>query len=243
MDNISEKTDIYDRTRRLIGEEKLEKLRASHVLLFGLGGVGSYVCEALIRAGIGRLSLVDHDAVDITNLNRQLFALRSTLGMAKTEAARLRCRDIDPETKVKTYREFAAAEGIPELFSRVESELGPIDFAADAIDTVSSKLSIAAFCHERDIPLISCCGTGNKLHPELLHIDDIYKTSVCPLCRVMRKELKARGIPKLTVCYSEEPPVRTGSRTPASISFVPSAAGLLIASHIVNKLIAENFFL
>lgn len=243
MDNISEKTDIYDRTRRLIGEEKIGKLRDSHVLLFGLGGVGSYVCEALIRAGIGRLSLVDHDAVDITNLNRQLFALRSTLGMPKTEAAELRCRDIDPETKVKTYREFAAAEGIPELFSRVESELGPIDFAADAIDTVSSKLSIAAFCHERNIPLISCCGTGNKLHPELLRIDDVYKTSICPLCRVMRKELKARGIPKLTVCYSEEPPVRTGSRTPASISFVPSAAGLLIASHIVNKLISENFFL
>ena len=239
MDNVSEKTDIYDRTRRLIGEEKLEKLRGSHVLLFGLGGVGSYVCEALIRAGIGRLSLVDHDTVDISNLNRQLFALRSTLGMPKTEAAELRCRDINPGTKVQTYREFASADNIPELFSGVEAELGPIDFVADAIDTVSAKLSIASLCHERNIPLISCCGTGNKLHPELLRIEDIYRTSVCPLCKVMRRELKARGIPKLTVCYSEEPPVRTGSRTPASISFVPSAAGLLIASHIINKLIGE----
>ena len=239
MDNISEKTDIYDRTRRLIGEEKFEKLRGSHVLLFGLGGVGSYVCEALIRAGIGRLSLVDHDTVDITNLNRQLSALRSTLGMPKTEAAELRIRDIDPYTKIRTYREFASADNIPELFFAIEAELGPIDFVADAIDTVSAKLSIASLCQERNIPLISCCGTGNKLHPEFLRIEDIYRTSVCPLCKVMRRELKARGIPKLTVCYSEEPPVKTGSRTPASISFVPSAAGLLIASHIVNKLIGE----
>lgn len=227
------------RTIALISEEGLLRLRNTHVLLFGLGGVGSYVCEALIRAGIGHLSLVDGDCVDETNINRQLYALHSTIGRPKTEVALERCLDIDPDRRIDCYSRFLKKEDIEDFFAEVLNH-GKPDFVIDAIDTVSTKIAIAEYCHEHDIPLISCCGTGNKLHPELLRIDDIYNTSVCPLCRVMRKELKARGIRELKVCYSAEQPVRTGSRTPASISYVPSAAGLLIASYVTDLLIAQD---
>ena len=239
MDNNESREAITDkdsRTRLLIGEAGLQKLRRAHILLLGLGGVGSYVCEALARAGIGRLSLVDSDKVEVTNLNRQLYALESTLGMYKTDAAKARCLDIDPHIEIRTLRDFIRAEDMDGLFSWA-TEAGPIDYVVDAIDTVSAKIALAVYCSGHDIPLVSCCGTGNKLHPELLRMADIYDTSVCPLCRVMRKELKARGIKGLRVCYSTEEPKKTGTRAPASISFVPSAAGLLIASDVINSLI------
>ena len=236
MENNTE-NEKDSRTRLLIGDEALSRLHDSHILLLGLGGVGSYVCEALCRAGVGRLSLVDSDMVEESNLNRQLYALRSTIGMPKTEAARSRCLDIAPDISIAAYRRFLEASDIPDLFSEVTASMGPVDHVIDAIDTVSVKIELAAYCYERDIPLISCCGTGNKLHPELFRIADIYSTSVCPLCRVMRRELHKRSVPGLTVCYSTEIPKKTGTRTPASISFVPSAAGLLIVSHVINKII------
>lgn len=229
-------TDKDSRTRLLIGEAGLKRLRHSHVLLLGLGGVGSYVCEALARAGIGSLSLVDADRVETTNLNRQLYALHSTLGMYKTDAARSRCLDIDPHIQIRTLTSFIKAEDMEGLFSWA-LEAGPIDYVVDAIDTVSAKIALAVYCSDHGIPLVSCCGTGNKLHPELLRMADIYDTSVCPLCRVMRKELRSRGVKGLRVCYSTEEPKKTGTRAPASIAFVPSAAGLLIASDVVNSLI------
>ena len=227
------------RTLALISEEGLKKLKASHVVLFGLGGVGSYTCEALARAGIGRLKLIDGDVIDETNINRQLYALHSTIGRPKTELAAERCRDIDDEVIINTCSRFIKADEAADfLFFSSKEHL--IDYVVDAIDMVSTKIELAVYCSKAGIPLISCCGTGNKLHPELLRIADIYDTSVCPLCRVLRRELKARDIPRLTVCYSPEVPKKTGDRTPASISYVPSAAGLLIASHVVNSLLGET---
>ena len=231
-------TEKDDRTLRLIGQEGLMRLRESHVLIFGLGGVGSYICEALARAGVGHLTLVDRDVVDVTNINRQLYALHSTIGKKKTELAKERCLDIDPSLRIDTICEFIGPEKAAPLLSDISSK-GRIDYVADAIDTVSTKVELADCCSSMGLPLICCCGTGNKLHPELFRIADIYDTSVCPLCRIMRHELKKRGIKSLEVCYSTEQPLTTGSRTPASISFVPSAAGLLTASHIISRLISK----
>ena len=227
------------RTEMLLGRQAMDKLAKAHVAVFGIGGVGSWCAEALARAGIGTLTLVDHDTVGLTNLNRQAEALHSTLGLEKTEAMAQRIRDISPGCVVRQIPE-KYEEGNREAFFQAR-----YDYIVDAIDLVSCKLDLIQTALDRGIPILSSMGTGNKLHPELFSISDISQTSVCPLCRVMRKELKARNISHLKVCWSPEPPLTpgpaeedTGNRraTPGSISFVPPVAGLLIAGQIVRDI-------
>ena len=220
-----------DRTLMLLGQEALDRLALSHVAVFGLGGVGGYVTEALTRAGVGRLTLIDGDIVDETNLNRQLLATRQTVGRDKSEVARERVQSINPACAVDARKLFYAAESADEI------DFAGFDYVADCIDTVFSKLLIIEKCAQCDTPVLSCMGTGNKLDPSLLRIADISKTSVCPLARVMRRELRNRGIEHVKVLFSTEPPIKTGTRTPGSVSFVPSIAGLMIAGEIVRNLL------
>ena len=218
-----------DRTEMLLGQDALNKLKQSHVAIFGLGGVGGYVLEALTRVGIGRLTLIDGDRVDETNLNRQLLATRETVGMDKTEAAAKRVKSIHPGCDVSVLKLFYAAENADSI------NFPAFDYVADCIDTVVSKLLIIQKCIAAATPIISCMGTGNKLDPSLLQIADISKTSVCPLARIMRRELRNRGIKHVDVLFSTEPPVKTGTRTPGSVSFVPSAAGLNTYSGMLSS--------
>ena len=231
----------YSRTELLIGSEGMEQLRGASVLVFGVGGVGSHCIEALARSGIGHLILVDNDTVSLTNINRQSIALHSTVGQYKTKVMKEKIRDIDPAIRVDTYETFVLPDNVETVFREQP------DYVIDAIDTVTAKLAVIEYAQERRIPVISSMGTGNKLHPELFEITDISKTSVCPLCRVMRRELKARGIEHLKVVYSKEKPVDTSGRetgedpgarrsVPGSISFVPPAAGLLIAGEVIREL-------
>ena len=231
----------YSRTELLIGEEGVSRLKKSSVMVFGVGGVGSHCIEALARSGVGKLILVDNDVVSMTNINRQSIAYHSTVGKYKTEIMRDRIKDICPEIEVVTYETFVLPENIDPLFTE------KADYIIDAIDTVTAKLVLVEMAKEKNIPIISSMGTGNKLHPERFEVTDIYKTSVCPLCKVMRKELKARGIRKLKVLYSKEQPVDTSGKVieekmgkrrslPGSISFVPPVAGLIIAGEVVREL-------
>ncbi|EGG79733.1 hypothetical protein HMPREF9477_00160 [Lachnospiraceae bacterium 2_1_46FAA] len=231
----------YSRTELLIGEEGVSRLKKSSVMVFGVGGVGSHCIEALARSGVGKLILVDNDVVSMTNINRQSIAYHSTVGKYKTEIMRDRIKDICPEIEVVTYETFVLPENIDTLFTE------KVDYIIDAIDTVTAKLVLVEMAKEKNIPIISSMGTGNKLHPERFEVTDIYKTSVCPLCKVMRKELKARGIRKLKVLYSKEQPVDTSGKVieekmgkrrslPGSISFVPPVAGLIIAGEVVREL-------
>ena len=231
----------YSRSELLIGSEAMERLRRASVLVFGVGGVGSHCIEALARSGIGHLILVDNDTVSLTNINRQSIALHSTVGQYKTKVMKEKIRDIDPAIRVDTYETFVLPDNVETVFREQP------DYVIDAIDTVTAKLAVIEYAQERGIPVISSMGTGNKLHPELFEITDISKTSVCPLCRVMRRELKARGIAHLKVVYSKEKPVDTSGRetgedpgarrsVPGSISFVPPAAGLLIAGEVIREL-------
>lgn len=231
----------YSRTELLIGEEGVSRLKKSSVMVFGVGGVGSHCIEALARSGVGKLILVDNDVVSMTNINRQSIAYHSTVGKYKTEIMRDRIKDICPEIEVVTYETFVLPENIDTLFTE------KVDYIIDAIDTVTTKLVLVEMAKEKNIPIISSMGTGNKLHPERFEVTDIYKTSVCPLCKVMRKELKARGIRKLKVLYSKEQPVDTSGKVieekmgkrrslPGSISFVPPVAGLIIAGEVVREL-------
>ena len=233
----------FSRTELLIGEERLKKLREASVMVFGVGGVGSHCIEALARSGVGKLTLIDNDKVSVTNINRQSIAYHSTVGRYKTEVMKERIQDICPDIVVETYEMFVLPENIRGLFDRT----GRPDYIIDAIDTVSAKLALVELARERKIPVISSMGTGNKLHGELFEIADISETSVCPLCRVMRKELKNRGILHLKVLYSKEKPVDTAGRStgehtgvrrsvPGSISFVPPVAGLLIAGEVLRDL-------
>ena len=238
----------YSRTELLIGAEGMELLKGSSVMVFGVGGVGSHCIEALARSGIGKLILIDNDTVSLTNINRQSIAYHSTVGQFKTLVMKERIRDIDPSINVKTYETFVLPENLGRLLDQEEETgAGKIDYIVDAIDTVSAKLALAEEAQRRGIRLLSSMGTGNKLHPELFEIDDLSKTSVCPLCRVMRRELKQRGIQHLKVLYSKEKPVDTGGREtgeepgvrrsiPGSISFVPPTAGLLIAGEVIREL-------
>lgn len=220
----------FHRTERLIGQEAVKKLNNARVIVFGVGGVGSYVCEALARAGIGAMEIVDKDVVDITNINRQLIALHSTIGKPKVEVCRNRLLDINPGMEVTARQCFYLPEESDEFdFSRY-------DYVVDAIDNVTAKLDIICKAKEAGVPVISSMGTGNKLDPMAFKIADIEKTKVCPLAKVMRKELRKRGVSGVKVVYSEEEPADTESRTPASISFVPSAAGLLIAKAVIEDL-------
>lgn len=233
----------YSRTELLIGAEAVERLRDASVMVFGVGGVGSHCIEALARSGIGKLTIIDNDKVSVTNINRQSIAYHSTVGRYKTEVMKERIRDICPEIRVETYEMFVLPDNIESLFEQT----GKPDYIIDAIDTVSAKIALVELAKKREIPIISSMGTGNKLHPEMFRIADLSQTSVCPLCRVMRKELKSRGITHLKVLYSEEKPISTGGRTtgedtgarravPGSISFVPPAAGLLIAGEVIREL-------
>ena len=197
----------YSRTELLIGGEGIRRLRESTVLVFGVGGVGSHCIEALARSGVGRLVLVDNDKVSLTNINRQSIALHSTVGRYKTEVMKEKIRDIDPSIRVDTYETFVLPDNVEETFRE-----NP-DYVIDAIDTVTAKLAVIETSLKRGVPVISSMGTGNKLHPEQFEIADISKTSVCPLCRVMRRELRARGIEHLKVVYSREKPIDTSGRT------------------------------
>lgn len=236
----------FSRTELLIGEEGLRRLRASSILIFGVGGVGSHCIEALARCGAGRLILVDNDDVAVSNINRQAVAYQDTVGRPKTEVMKEIIAHISPKIQVHTIRSFVLPDNLEALMDAIPEEFLPLDYVVDAIDTVSAKLAIAEYCHAHSIPLISSMGTGNKLHPELFEIADLYSTSVCPLCRVMRKECKARNLPGLKVLYSRETPRKPladsgelkGSRpAPGSISFVPPVAGLMIAGEVVRSLL------
>ncbi len=224
---------IFDRTEKLIGADKVELLKGKTVAVFGLGGVGGYVCEALARAGVGHLVLIDKDEVNITNINRQIVALHSTIGMKKTDAFAKRLRDINPDIKLTLHDCFF----LPENSSIIDFR--ELDYVADCVDTVTAKIEIIKKSKEAEVPVISSMGTGNKLDPGQFQIADISKTEVCPLAKVMRRELKERGIKKVKVLFSRELPVKTGLRTPASISFVPPVAGLMIAGEIVRDLIKD----
>lgn len=224
-------SEWLSREEALIGSESVEKLRASRVLLFGVGGVGGAAFEALVRAGIGHITVVDGDKVSESNINRQVIATTLTLRMPKVEAAKMRGLLINPDVYIRMYEGYAGENNLEEIF-----ELAKPDFVIDAIDQTDAKLLIAKYCTEHGIGIISSMGTGNKLDPTKFEIADISKTSVCPLARVMRRELSRMGINHLTVLYSREEPVHTGQRTPASISYVPTAAGLIIAGYCLRKL-------
>lgn len=220
----------FSRTKLLIGEKAVETLKKSKVAVFGIGGVGSYVVEGLARAGIGNFILVDKDEVDITNINRQIIATTKTVGKPKVEVSKERILEINPEAKVKIYQEFF----MPETEGTLDDS---IDYIVDAVDTVTAKIELVVRANKLNIPIISSMGTGNKLDPTAFEVADIYKTSVCPLAKVMRKELKARGVKKLKVVYSKEEPIKQEERgVPASISFVPSVAGLIIAGEVIKDL-------
>ena len=222
----------FTRTQTLIGEEALNKLKTSRVAIFGVGGVGGYVAEALARAGIEKFYLIDNDTVNITNVNRQIIALHSTIGRDKVEVAKERILDINPNAKIKTYKTFFTPENSNEF------DFAKYDYVVDAIDSVSGKIELVLKSQQVNVPIISSMGAGNKLNPEMFEIADIYKTSVCPLAKVMRQELKKRGVKKLKVVYSKELPIKQkGERIPASISFVPSTVGLIMASVVVKDLI------
>lgn len=224
----------FERTAMLVGDDAVETLKRSSVAVFGIGGVGSYVVEALARAGVGKLLLVDNDTVSESNINRQLVALHSTVGRLKVDVAAERVRDINPDCKAQAKALFYLPETADEI------DLSVFDYVVDAVDNVTAKIELIKRCHDRNVPIISSMGTGNKLDPTRFEVADIQKTSVCPLARVMRRELKNRGIRKCKVVYSKEEPVLPaggGPRVPASISFVPSAAGLVIAGEVIKDLI------
>ncbi len=231
--------DEFSRMELLIGREAVDLLSKKKIAVFGLGGVGSYAVEALARCGVGSLTLVDHDTVDITNINRQLYALHSTLGELKTKVAKERVRDIDENILVHTYDTFYNKD-TAHMF-----DFSAYDYVVDAIDTVASKLLLIEQSKLSKTPIISSMGTGNKLDPTKFEVSDISKTSVCPLAKAVRRELRKRGIRKVKVLYSKEKPIRSrtqegeGRPAPGSVSFVPSVAGLMIAAEVVRDLIQK----
>ncbi len=235
----------FERTELLLGPEKMDALHKKTILVFGLGGVGSHCTEALARCGVGRLILVDHDKVELSNLNRQSIAYHSTIGRYKTDVMAERIADICPDIEVQTYKTFVLPENL-DLFLPPEKEEDHPDYVIDAIDTVTAKVAIAERALKLGIPIISSMGTGNKLHAEQFEIADLSQTSVCPLCRIMRRELKSRGIEHLKVLYSKEQPIRpkgeapSDGRRPGSISFVPPVAGLLIAGEAIRDLLGDE---
>lgn len=228
----------YSRTENLIGTASMEKLKRSRVAVFGVGGVGGYAIESLVRCGIGEIDIIDNDTVSLTNLNRQIIATTDTVGKLKVDVMRERAKSINPDIKVNTYAMFYTPENADEI------DLSKYDYVIDAIDTVTAKIEIITRADKLNVPIISCMGAGNKLNPTAFEIEDIYKTSVCPLARTMRRELKERGIKKLKVVYSKEEPIKPisggeehGRHIPASIAFTPAAAGLAAASEVINDLI------
>ena len=229
MDN---KESFYARTEMMLGTAAVEKLKSSHVAVFGVGGVGGFAVEALARAGVGKITLIDSDTVSVSNINRQIIATLSTVGRYKTEVMRDRINDINPECEVVIYNEFYSNENpIP---------FDGIDYIADCIDSVRSKLYLITEATDIGIPIISSMGAGNKLDPTRFRVCDISKTHTDPLAKVIRTELRKKGIDHLKVVFSDEPPITPGSeRTPGSISFVPSVVGLIIGGEIIKDLIKE----
>ena len=219
----------FERTSLLVGEEAISKLNNSKVLIFGVGGVGGYVAEALARTGVGSITIVDKDTVSESNINRQIIALHSTVGRDKVDVLKERMLDINPELQVDARKCFFLPENASEF------DFSQYDYIVDAVDTVTAKLQIIVQAKEAGVPVISAMGAGNKVHPEMFEIADIYKTEMCPLAKVMRRELKERGIKKLKVVYSKEKPVYKGD-VPGSIAFSPSVAGLLMASEVIRDL-------
>ena len=235
------------RTEMLLGAGAMKKLEGAHVAVFGVGGVGGYVCEALARAGVGAIDLFDNDTVSLSNINRQIIALHSTVGRPKVEVMRERIMDINPFCRVRTYQTFYLPEN---------ADMYPLKdytYIADAVDTVAAKIELAVRAEREGVPMIAAMGAGNKLDPTRFAVTDLFKTTGCPLARVMRRELKARGIRRLKVVFSEEPAVvrptdaptepetESGARrsTPGSLSFVPSVAGLIMAGEIVKDIIIQ----
>ncbi|TDP54566.1 tRNA threonylcarbamoyladenosine dehydratase [Aminicella lysinilytica] len=225
-----------ERTRLLIGDEGVDRLAGARILVFGLGGVGGYVCEALARAGVGALDIVDNDEIDETNINRQIIATRDTIGREKIRVMMNRIRSINPNCKLTGYDCFY----LPDDDSAGLFDFSNFDYVVDAIDTVAAKVDIIARCKDAGTPVISAMGTGNKMDAGRFQIADISKTSVCPLARVMRKELRDRGITDVKVLFSKEEPVKTGQRTPGSISYVPPVAGLLMAGQVIRDILNEK---
>lgn len=231
----------FTRTEMVIGETGLKRLRAATIAVFGVGGVGSFAVEALARVGVGKLVLIDFDTVDITNINRQLHAFPDTVGQSKVQLMKERITRIFPEIEVEVFEEKYTSENAEQIFST------QWDYVIDAIDMVSSKLDLIERCWNNGIPVISSMGTGNKMDPTRFKIVDISKTHTCPLAKVMRKELKVRGVKKLNVCFSDEQPVKPlaldsnpnvpRKQTPGSVSFVPSVAGMICASKVIRDLI------
>ena len=238
--------EAFGRTRLLLGAAAMEKLKNARVAVFGLGGVGGYVVEALARSGVGALELVDHDTISITNLNRQILATRDTVGMPKAQAAAKRVAAIDPDIQVTARSEFFGPDTLADY------DFTSYSYVVDAIDTVTCKLALAVAAQKAGVPIISSMGTGNKLDPTAFRIADIHETSVCPLARIIRKECRKRGIEKLKVLYSTEDPIKPElapddpiwaelpegrNALPGSVSFVPAAAGLIIAGEVIKDLI------
>ena len=245
----------FSRTELLIGKEGIKKLQKAKVAIFGIGGVGSFVVEGLVRAGVGNFVLVDDDKICLTNLNRQIIATRKTIGKYKVDVMKERILEINPNANVETYQEFYMPNSENKILDKT------IDYVVDSIDTVTAKIELVMNCNELGIPIISSMGTGNKLDPSRFEITDIYKTSICPLAKVMRKELRKREIKKLKVIYSKEEPIKPNencenscknncicppgtkrkcaerNQVPGSISFVPSVAGLMIAGEVIKDII------
>lgn len=233
----------FDRTKRLLGADAMDKLRDSHVAVFGIGGVGGHAVEALVRSGIGEITIVDSDEIAESNINRQLIATTKTVGKKKVDVMEERLLEINPEVRIHKHCCFFLPE------TKADFDFQSYDYVIDAVDTVTAKLALVEACKEADVPIVSSMGAGNKLDATAFEVTDIYKTSVCPLAKVMRKELKARGIKKLKVVYSKEIPlepipdetfvsdeVRSRRATPGSIAFVPSVAGLILAGEVIKDL-------
>ncbi len=222
----------YDRTEILIGKENIAKLANSHVAVFGVGGVGSYAVEAIVRAGVGEITIIDADNVDETNINRQLLATRDVIGQAKVDVLEKRILSINPEIKIHKIYDFYSPESREKFFEP------KYDYVVDAIDSLTSKIDLIKFCYDKNIKIISSMGTANKIEPLKLRVSDIAKTSVCPLAKIIRKKAKELGIKKLKVVYSEELPIKNeNTNVLGSISFVPSVAGLIIASEVIRDII------
>ena len=229
-------SEQFSRTQLLYGAQSMEKLAASRVAVFGIGGVGGYVVEALARSGIGALDIIDNDQVCLSNINRQIIATHKTIGMYKVDAAEERIHDINPDCVVRAYKTFFLPE------TQDQFDFSQYDYVVDAIDTVTGKLAIIEKAKKAGVPVISSMGAGNKLHPSMFEVADIYKTEVCPLAKVMRRECKKRGIDSLKVVYSKETPIKPSEKSgerkvvPGSTAFVPSVVGLIIAGEVINDI-------
>ena len=226
-------SDAFSRTCLLYGKEAMDRLSSCRVAVFGIGGVGGYAVEALVRSGIGALDLIDNDKVAVSNLNRQIIATTKTIGRFKVDVAKERILDINPDCRVQTFNVFFLPENADEF------DFGSYDYVIDAIDTVTGKLAIIEKAKKENIPVISSMGAGNKTDPALFEVADLFETSVCPLAKVMRRELRKRDIRSLKVVYSKEEPIKPRGDVPGSVSFVPSVAGLIMAGEVINDLAAK----